>query len=84
MRGLSNTVGLGDDFRPIMACHGSPIGRERGCVGYLVVEGWSNLAVRLQVIGGRIDMAAIEKACEGIEMWDSFGEMLDAYEGVQT
>lgn len=80
MRGLRSTVGDGDAFRTIMACHYSACGAETPCVGYLAVEGWSNLAVRLGVIDGRIDMAAIDAACADIDLWPSFELMLAAYE----
>ena len=83
MRGLSNTVGPDDAFRPIMACHGSPCGLETPCVGYVAVEGWSNLAVRLNVMSGRIDMSAIDDACRDLDLWSSFHEMLEAYEEAQ-
>lgn len=52
--GLLNTVGRGDDFRPIMACHGSLEGEERACNGYLAREGWSNINVRILVLKGII------------------------------
>lgn len=83
MRGLSNTVGEGDAFRPIMACHGSACGAERACAGYVAVEGWSNLAIRVAAIQGRLDLAGIEEACEGLDLWPSFHEMLTAYEEAQ-
>lgn len=80
MRGLSNTVGDGDAIRPIMACHGSACGAERACVGYVAMEGWTNIAVRLAVIRGDLDMNAIAEACAPLDLWPSFGEMLAAYE----
>lgn len=82
MRGLASTVGEGDAIRPIMACHYSPCGGEEPCVGYLARHGWSNLAVRLMVMRERIDMAAIEAACAGFDLWPDFAAMLQAYEGV--
>lgn len=83
MRSLSNTVGPDDGFRPVMACHGSPEGGDRPCVGYLAVEGWSNLAVRVMAIQGRVDMHAVDEGSAGLELWGSFGEMLAAYEAPQ-
>jgi hypothetical protein len=83
MRGLSNTVGDGDDFRPVMACHGSACGAEEPCVGYLAVEGWSNITVRLMVMNNRIDLLAIEQAVSDLDLWSSFREMLEAYEEAQ-
>lgn len=80
MRGLSNTVGRGDAFRNIMACHYSPCGEESACVGYVAKEGYSNINVRLLASMGRIPLRDIVDACEGLELWESFGEMLAAYE----
>lgn len=80
MRGLSNTVGRGDDFRPVMACHGSACGAETPCVGYIAQEGYSNLAVRLMAVEGRVDLLAMAEACEPLDLWPSFDEMLAAYE----
>jgi hypothetical protein len=80
MRGLVNTVGKGDAFRPIFACHYSPCGEESVCVGYAAVEGYSNLSVRVMAARGKIPMRDILKACEGLDLWESFDEMLEAYE----
>ncbi len=80
MRRLRNTVGREDGFRPIMACHHSPVGGERPCVGYLAVEGWRNLAVRVMAIRGEIDPAAIDAATKDLDLWESFEAMLAAYE----
>lgn len=80
MQNLRHTVGDGDQFRTIMSCHYSPEGAETACIGYVYVEGYSNLAVRLMVIDGKLDFRAIDEACKDIEMWPSFHEMLAAYE----
>ena len=61
---LLNTVGDGDAFRPIMACHHSQDGREIACKGYLARAGWSNLNVRVGVMSGLIDNpTAVIDAC---------------------
>lgn len=83
MRKLSNTVGRGDAFRPIMACHGSTEESSRICIGYAHVEGYSNLNCRIEAMNGRLNMPEIDKACAEIDLWDSFDEMLDAYEEAQ-
>lgn len=80
MRGLSNTAGRGDAFRPVMACHYSPCGGESACVGYVAVEGYRNLNVRMLAIEGELDLGGIIDACAELELWSSFGEMLAAYE----
>lgn len=71
MRRLSNTVGEGDAFRPVMACHGSACGAEEPCVGYVAVEGYSNLAVRVMVVKGKVSFQAIDAAVADIELWPS-------------
>ena len=80
MRRLANTVGPGDDFRTIMACHGSACGAETICVGYAAIEGYSNLSVRLMAARGEIDLPAIVQACEPLDLWPVFGDILNAYE----
>lgn len=80
MRRLVNTVGDEDAFRPIMACHYSEEGCDRHCIGYVAVEGYSNLAVRLAAIEGKIDFRVIAEECASIEMWPDFLTMLHAYE----
>ncbi len=85
MRGLIGTVpapGEGDGFRKIMACH-SPDRCETPCIGYVAVEGYSNINVRLLVAVGKLDMRRIDRACRHIPMWRSFREMLEAYEAAQ-
>jgi hypothetical protein len=80
MRGLRNTVGKGDALRSIMACHHSKPGAEFACRGYVAVEGWTNINVRILASKGELPVREIEQACKGIELWPSFGEMLEAYE----
>lgn len=80
MRGLVSTVGEGDALRPIMACHYSPCGAEYPCVGYVHVEGMTNLAVRIAAAQGRVDFPAVREACEGLDLWPDFRSMLAAYE----
>lgn len=83
-RRLRNTVGDGDAIRPIMACHGSPEGVEVACRGYVAVEGYTNLAVRLAAAHGRVDLVAIIEACTEVDLFDSFDEMLEALEDVEA
>jgi hypothetical protein len=82
MRNLRNTVGEGDDFRTIMACHYSPEGDETPCIGYVAVEGYSNLSVRMMVVDGKLDLRAIDEACKDLDLWGSFEEMFTVYEEV--
>lgn len=82
-RGLACTVGDDDWFRTIMACHGSLEGAESPCVGYLAVEGWSNLSVRLAAMQGRIPLNEIVAACANLDLHESFDDMLAALEAVE-
>lgn len=82
MRGLRNTVGPGDAFRPIMACHYSKVDKEVACRGYVAQEGMGNINVRLLASRGVIPFKEISEACEGLDLWESFYEMLLAYEEV--
>jgi len=78
-RNLLNTVGHGDDFRPIMACHGSPDDNMRGCNGYLAREGWSNINVRVLLIRRQIASPnMVLEACEeaGIELEPDYPTVL--------
>lgn len=85
MRNLRCTVGEGDAFRQVMACHysGDTACTMRPCVGYVYVEGYRNLNVRMMTLDGTIDFRAIDEACESIPLWSSFEEMLAAYEAAQ-
>lgn len=83
MRGLSNTVGAGDAFRNIMACHGSSCGAETPCAGYVAQEGWSNLSLRVLAMRGLVDIGATIDACEDLDLWPSFDAMLAAFEAAQ-
>lgn len=80
MRNLTCTVGEGDAFRSIMACHHSADGEETPCVGYLAREGYSNLSVRIMAMQGRVDLHAIVDACDDLDLWPNFADMLAAYE----
>jgi hypothetical protein len=84
MRGLSCTVSARgtrtDEFRPTMACHGSTEDHNSICRGYAYVEGWTNLSFRLMAMRGEIVLDELDRACEGLDLWDDFWEMLDAYE----
>jgi len=76
---LRDTVGEGDDFRPIMACHNSTEGDMIACKGYLAREGWSNLNVRLLLIKGNIpNPGKVAEACEqaGIRLHKNYAAVL--------
>lgn len=82
MRNLACTVGDGDAFRQVMACHYS--GEEMfACRGYVAQEGYTNLTVRVEGAMGRLPIHEIMDACEGLELWPDFHTMLAAYEEAQ-
>lgn len=43
----------------MFGCHKAPEGRDRACAGWLAVEGGSHVLVRLAVLSGRLDPAAL-------------------------
>jgi hypothetical protein len=65
---LINTVGPGDDFRQIMACHHSEDGQseaEKACKGYLAQVGHTNINVRILMARGKLPpIMAIIDACD--------------------
>ncbi len=69
-----------DGWRNIMACHYSPEGSERACIGYVAQEGLDNIWVRILAVTGRIDLGGILTACADLDLWPSFAKMLAAYE----
>ena len=77
--GLLATVGEGDDFRKIMACHNSTDDNMIACKGYLAREGWSNLYVRMLLAKGDIPHPdAVLYSCEtyGIELEQDYPTVL--------
>lgn len=76
---LRKTVGEGDAFRTIMACHHSQEGQEIACNGYLATVGWTNINVRLLARKGKVpNPDSVANACEsaGIQLHETFEEML--------
>lgn len=75
------TCGSDDQFRPIMACHGSTEEDNRPCIGYVQSDdGWRNLAVRMSAITNRIDMAGIQDDCADLDLYDTYADALDNME----
>jgi len=87
MRGLSSTVpprdSNQDGMYKIFACHDSKVGNEFACAGYVAVQGYQNINVRLMAMMGHVDIIAVEDACSDYEMYSNFHEMLDDYEAAQ-
>jgi Family of unknown function (DUF6283) len=77
---LRNTVGDGDGFRAIMACHHSTYDDPISCRGYLAQVGWTNINVRLFLAQGKLPkLDRIISACKraGIKLHRNYGEMMD-------
>ncbi|MEX3952717.1 DUF6283 family protein [Paraburkholderia sp. EG287B] len=70
--------GMGPDFGASMfACHQSREGEEFACAGWLAKVGHHHPAVRLAVVSGRLDSAALEPGVDWPELHDSYREVLD-------
>lgn len=80
---LLDTVGEGDDFRPVMACHRSTNDKTFICNGYLSQAGFSNINVRMMLARGRCPSPlAVLDACEsrGIELEPDYLTVLEKLE----
>ena len=61
----------------MFACHQSGEGEEFACAGWMAKVGHRHPAVRLAVISGRLDSAALEPGVDWPELHDSYQEVLD-------
>ncbi|MGV9869741.1 DUF6283 family protein [Rhodococcus koreensis] len=59
----------------MFACHKSAEGEEEACAGWLAVAGVEHLGVRLSVIRGRLDPAALARGDGWPDLFDSYAEM---------
>jgi uncharacterized protein DUF6283 len=60
---------------PMFACHKTPDGQERACAGWLAVAGFAHLGVRLAVLTGRLDPAALAPGQGWPELYGSYQEV---------
>lgn len=60
---------------PLFACHKTPEGRETACAGFLAVEGWSNVSVRMAVTAGHLDPDALTPGGDWPDLYGSYEEM---------
>lgn len=67
----------GEFGAPQMACHQSREGEEFVCAGWLAVHGYDSIAVRLQVISGKLPAEALRPGPDWPELHDSFAEMIE-------
>lgn len=68
----STWQGLG---QPLFACHKTHEGQDAACVGFLLVAGLENLAVRFAVTKGRLDFGKLRASAP---LYSSFAEMARA------
>ena len=61
----------------VMACHNSPIENPHGCAPFMVNVGFSNIGIRLAAMRG-VDHPS-NYTTEGVEVYSTFEEMLDAH-----
>jgi hypothetical protein len=70
--------GMGPDVGASMfACHQSRQGEEFACAGWLAKVGHRHPAVRLAIVGGQLDPAALEPSTGWPELHDDYREVLN-------
>lgn len=74
---LVDCCGVGDDFRSVMACHGSTDTEVTPCIGYLASnDGYANLRVRVMAMDDQLDLRAVWRDCEGLDLFADYAEAL--------
>lgn len=68
---------------PIFACHKSAEGKDIACAGWLAVVGAEHLGIRMAMVTGRIDAAALMLGEGWPELFSSYEEMA-ATQGVSV
>ncbi len=70
--------GMGPEFGAAQfACHQSRDGAEVVCAGWLAVAGHAHPGVRLDVLRGTVDHAALSPGEDWPELHQSFGEVIE-------
>ncbi len=59
----------------MFACHRAPEGGEYACAGWLAAVGHHHLGVRVAVITGRLDPAALEPGEDWPALFETYEEM---------
>jgi hypothetical protein len=62
---------------PVFACHKSTEGHDRACAGWLAVEGWGHLGMRLAVIEGRLPYSALHVDDTWPELFGSYDQLAE-------
>lgn len=60
---------------PMFACHKTAEGKEIACAGWLAVEGADHVGVRLAVVLGDLDPAALEPQPDWPDLIESYDEL---------
>jgi hypothetical protein len=63
---------------PFFGCHKSPEGREFACAGWLAVEGYNHIGVRVAVAYGHFPGSALAPGEDWPELFGSYAEMAAA------
>lgn len=63
---------LGD---PLFACHAPADGKEIACAGWLAVEGWGHVRVRIAVLTGEIPECALRPGEDWPELVGSYAQL---------
>lgn len=66
---------LGD---PLFACHMTHEGHEHACAGWLAVEGWGHLAVRIAVLSGAVPQCQLRPGPGWPALYGSYAELAAA------
>jgi hypothetical protein len=61
----------------MFACHQSKDGGEIVCAGWLAVYGHASIAIRLQVMSGKIDPEALSPGEDWPELHETFDEVIE-------
>jgi len=62
---------------PVFACHLGRMGEEFACAGWLAVHGRDSIAVRLMLVRGELDPAALGPAPGWPELHVDYAEMME-------
>lgn len=61
----------------MFACHQSREGEEIVCAGWLARYGWESIAVRLQLLAGKLSPEALEPGEDWPELHETFTEVIE-------
>lgn len=60
---------------PMFACHATHEGADRACAGWLAVEGWGHLGVRVAVLTGDLPECALRPGVDWPELYPSYADL---------